>query len=652
MGSASFETNLTLSLKLESDGKESTILSGNIERISLSLFSYGHTCNIQFSGHDNDEVDQILQLPKVIKATISFMPNNPLDGTDPLLELKGIVTHKCFTRLPSEKGREKKPVRHYEIYFSDNLKTTWQQHYPINIYVDESMKDIIDKHKNPEISLEYKWDNLETKHPITAFSLDYKDWLPEYQQVSFYSFLIWYLRKEDGILSYDYKSNTHTIAGKKKEAAGKPLTVYEWLVYPPLCLFPNIPRHDQKIIKHSVDNLDSEDKKGEEAFKNVKRETITEDNYHYFPEQAHEHVKAKLTPEKSELEVEFIEFSGDLQIDKLVPDSFICFKGDGEGNWSSDACFKDKNFRVRNLHFEANKLDISEELIKPLQTYQLYVKAKLEEDDETFVEWPKFNPPQFPFHIQGKIFSDIGDKEQSTYKILESEKSPQGQYLVAVPLVSDGKKVVAPFVPAFSGQHYYPLCKDARVMLSMYFRTSKIDRPIDWDPLARLPMGIQGHRNVWASNGKDKYVVSHHEFVNGTESVFTVKQSSSDTQTQTIEIKEKNIAITVDDKGKKTLFVHLDQDSALTVSLEDKDAGVTQQLILDGKSTTSIFTGSSGTSTYIQDADNITIDCKNFTVNSEKITLNAKDAISLKGANKIDNETKVFNAAASAVKLG
>lgn len=652
MSTASFEKNLTLSLKLESEGKESTIYSGNIENVSLKLNSYGYSGSVQFSGHDDDETDQLFQSPKVIKATLSFMPSNPLDGTEPLLEIKGIVTDKSFSRQASNLGDEDEPVRLYEVYFCDNLKATWQQHFPINIYVDESMKDIIDKHKNPEISLEYKWDNLEKKHPITAFSLDYKDWLSEQQQVSFYSFLIWYLRKEEGLLLYDYKTNAHTITGKKKEPEGEPLKVPEWFVNPPLCIFPRPPRYDQKILKHTVDNLDSEDKKNENSFKNVKRETIDEKNYHYFPEQAHEIVKSKLTSEKNVVNVEFQRLDDDVQLDKLTPGSFLNFKGDALGNWSSDPCYKDKKFRVRNLSLHASKLTVSEELEKPEQTYHLFVRAQLEEEEETFFEWPIFNPPQFPFYIQGKIASDIGDKEQSTYKILESEKAPQGQYLIAIPLVADGKKVVAPFVPHSSTQHYYPLRKDARVMVSMYFRTSKIDRPIDWDPLARLPMGIQGHRNVWASNGKDKYVIEQHEYVNGTDSVYTIKQSNSETQTQTVEIKEKNITITVDEKDKKTLFVHLDHESGLTVSLEDKSAGVTQQIVFDGESMTHTCKGSPGTSTIIQKPDSIAIDCKNFTLTSETITFDAKDSISQKGANKVNIESSVINGSAPSVKLG
>ncbi len=212
-----FEKNLMLSLKLESDGKEAELPSGNIERLSLNLHSYGHTCNIQFCTFDDDDVDQIFTVPKVLKATLAFKPIDPADGSAPLLEIKGIVTNKCFKRIPSVLGKEEQAHRVYEIYFSDSAKVTWEQHYPINIYLEESMKDVIDKHINPEITMKYDWDPLETKYPITAFSLEHKYWLPAQEQTNFYSFLMWYLYQENGILAYDYETHGYTITGKKRK---------------------------------------------------------------------------------------------------------------------------------------------------------------------------------------------------------------------------------------------------------------------------------------------------------------------------------------------------------------------------------------------------------------------------------------------------
>ncbi|MFI5342594.1 MAG: hypothetical protein ACHQUC_00055 [Chlamydiales bacterium] len=644
-----FKVNLMLSLKLESEGKEvefpSKMPTGYIESIHyLHLHSYGYECHLQFRAFDHDDLEEMINSPKILKATLTFKPTEEEQGTNPILELKGAVTYRTRTRVNSNL-KENKADRIYSIKFCDFAKATWEQHYPSNIYLEESMKEIIEKHVNPDVAMKFDWDLVEIKHPITAFSLKYK-------QANFYSFLNWYLHQENGILLYDYKAHSYTITGKKKELEGEPLEVDELTCNPPVCYFPHPPRYNGKVIKHSADEMDGEDKENEDSFKAMRRELIDPANYRVYPEQADEEVQSIDTRQKNLVELELTEVSNKIHLDKLTPGSYLCFKRYKSDSWTDEASFKDKKFRIRNLDFSATKDSQSEPNYRKIDPYYLSIRIILEEAEETFVERPNFVPPTFPFYIQGKVFCDIGEEEQSTFKILESEEAPQGQYQILVPLAGEEKKVVAPFVPAYSGQYYYPFIKDTKVMLSMHFRTAHIERPIDWDPLARLPAGIQGNQIVLASNGKDKYTIIKHEYLDGKDSIYTIKQSSSEEQTQTIEIKEKEITITMDEKNKKTVFIQLSHESGLTLSLEDKDAGSKQQVVFDGESMTHTCKGSDGTSTIVQKPDSITIECKEFSVKSETILLDAKDSISQTGKNKVNIKTNVANVSAPSVKLG
>lgn len=647
-----FEANINLLLKLESDGKNIELPTGNIEKFCLDLRTYGYTSTLQFVTFDKDEIDEMFKAPKIIKVTVTFLPIDLQEGTKPIFEIKGIVTHRSFKRLPATKGKEEQAHRSYEIHFCDPAKATWEQHFPTNIYVDESMKDIIEKHVNPEITINYDWDHLEAKHPTTAFSLPHQPGLSLREQANFYSFMMWYLHQENGMLAYDYKDHNYTITGKKKEASGDPLKIPEWEVMPPLCTIAQVPRYNSKTINHTVDDSNEQDQENEHSFKSVRREVFDSVNHHLYPEHAKEKIQSTLISEKNEIEVELGNFTKEIQINKLTPGSFVSFVGDQLGNWTRDDVFKDKKFRIRSLYFDAHKMGVSEETDKKIQHFGLYVKLKLEEADDTFLEWPQFVPPTYPFYVHGKIFCDIGEKEQSTYKIQTSEQTPKGQYLVVVPIAGKDKKVVAPFVPFSSGQDYYPLSKDAQVMMSMYFRTAKIDRPIEWDPLARLPVGTQGNQTVFSSNGQNKYTLMRHEYMDGKNSVLTIKQSSSEEQAQTLQIQEKDIQVLVDTKDKKTLTLQLNSDSGFLLSLEDKEGTYSQQIIFDGTTMTHICKDSGDTSTIVQKPNSISMECKEFSVTAETILLNAKDTITQTGTNSVDIETKVANIAASSVKLG
>ncbi|MGH2612794.1 MAG: hypothetical protein ACRDFB_07065, partial [Rhabdochlamydiaceae bacterium] len=195
---AFFECDLDLSLTLDAEGKQAEVVAGNIERISLDLHSYGFNGSVQLSSYGNQDLDGAFNSTKVTKITLTFKPTDPLLGTAPLLEIKGIITRKLFKRTDAIGENKEQSIRLYELAFLDAAQAVWSEHFPVNIYVDESMKDILDKHKNSDISIKYNFKALEDKHPITAFSLGYKDSLSEEQQVSFYSFLMWYLHQEEG----------------------------------------------------------------------------------------------------------------------------------------------------------------------------------------------------------------------------------------------------------------------------------------------------------------------------------------------------------------------------------------------------------------------------------------------------------------------
>ena len=647
-----FEAELTLLLTLDVEGNKVEILAGHIDDLDLNLNSYGHRCFLSFSLFDREDVNALFAQTKVMKASLSFLPGKSLLEMTTPFEIQGIVTDKVFRRLRSPQGKETQTFYVYEISFSDSAKVTWEQHFPVNLYANESMKDIIDQHINPEVTIKYDWSLLEVKRPLTAFSLKYQPGIAAHQQTSFYSFLHWYLYQENGVLTYDYKTHEYDLSGEKKKAEGLPLELREWDVLPPTCIFPPSVRYNEKVLKHTSEALVAQDKENPDSFKSVRRDSIDSKNYPLFPEQAPEDVQSSLQLTKPEIDVEVIKFSDSIHIDKLVPGSFVSFTGDGEGEWSSDPNFASQKLRVRNLVFKAHNLNSSQEVELPYQSFQLYVKMKLEAEEEEFVERPTFNAPHFPFYMQGTVVSNVGEKEQSTHQILETEESPQGLYLIQVPLAGKGKTVMAPFVPSYSGQYYYPFNKGAKVLLGIHFHTTRIERPIDWDPLARLPKGVQGNQIVLASNGKDEYTILRNEYEEGKNSVFTIKKSSSETQVQTIQIQEKNVMVSVEEKDQKTLLLQLNNDSGFVLSLEDKASGNQQQIVFDGTSITTTCKGDAGTSVIIQKPDAISFDCKEFTIKSEKITFDAQDAIALNGANKVGIESKIADIAASTVNLG
>jgi len=66
--------------------------------------------------------------------------------------------------------------------------------------------------------------------------------------------------------------------------------------------------------------------------------------------------------------------------------------------------------------------------------------------------------------------------------------------------------------------------------------------------------------------------------------------------------------------GKLVCTVEMDKAKGVSVKVENADAQITQTVVMDGTSVTLKVEGSSETSTIVQKADSIVINCKDFTV--------------------------------------
>jgi hypothetical protein len=630
-----FDADLKLKLVLESDGKKAELIAGNIENIFLKLHSYGFEATLIFSSCNDQEVDAVYDSKKPTTVVLTFLDPKK---TEPLFELKGFVITKQSQRVDTADNNLGEPLTFYKVRVQDNARATWEEHFPTSIYVNKSMKEALEQHKNPEITIKYDFPPLESIKPITAFSLPFNKALPKAQQPSFYSFINWYLHLEGGILNYDYKTHSYSIVAKKDDK-GEAYKIQEKWITPPIGLHAPVPRFNTKIVTHTAQNVDAEEVENTEAYKSVRRDFMNPEGYTIFPQHAPQDVVSPLYPDETELTFHAKYFTDDFHIHQLIPGSLIGFPTDK--SWTQP--HQDKAYRVRMLTFSANKLD-PPDVDKPVQKYDITCSPTLELKEETYIERPLFHPPVFPFEIHGKIFSDIGDTQQSTFKVTQEEEAPQGQYHVVVPLVGGDQKIIVPFTPNMPGHHFFPYTKDQEVLLAMYFRTALILRAINFQNRVRLPQDVQGKQIVLSYNGVDQYALMKHEFKDGKDSVVTIEQATSDKQAQTITIQDKEIVIAVETKDEKTILIKYSCEQGLFLSLNDKASKITQEIALDGKQITQTCKNDSDTNTIIQTPDTTTLTCKNFNLKADKVVIDAKEAINCKAGSKFNVEAPISNA--------
>jgi uncharacterized ParB-like nuclease family protein len=78
--------------------------------------------------------------------------------------------------------------------------------------------------------------------------------------------------------------------------------------------------------------------------------------------------------------------------------------------------------------------------------------------------------------------------------------------------------------------------------------------------------------------------------------------------------------------GTLVCKIELDKTKGITVTVENADGQITQTMVMDGTSITTKVKGQSDTSTIVQKADSIVVTCKDFTLDTETITLKSSKA--------------------------
>ena len=643
--------DLEISLTLTSQSSSVVINASNVERLALRLESYGYRGKISFSSFGNDELDSLIASGEIISFDLSINYANPEENADPsLLQLVGCFKSISFKKIRSE--IKPKKITFYEVEVADCASVAWGHHFPIEVYTNTSMQEVIEDHRPSNFEIDYVWQELQEQQPIIAFALGTENLGHKDLGTSFYDFLNWYLYKTGGVLSYDWSNGSYQITPEKNDPQTPPVELAEWWVSSPVIKASDPHRLKLRTLSHTSEEVSETVEQLVDVYEKARRDLFDPSGCRIFPEMVEVQEKSSPYAGYEEVFLGITEFTNGFALADLFPGSLVQLSGGKNGGtWSEDPSFKGQTFRSYALEIELEKRSASSDIEAPSEPYILSASVCLENQQEDYVRRPAFREPRYPFHIQGTVESEIGSKEQSTYEI--ENKIEGGQYLVNVPLVKSEDPVVVPFMPTIlSGQYYFPLCKGERVLLAMNLHTARFERVIDWQPHARKPEGIQANQIVFASNGREYFTLLRHEFEKGKESVLTLEQSSSMSQKRTLTFCDKKVSLVLSNTSGKRVELLFDEDDGLCLSLTDKQTDQTQKTHFDGTAMTHTCSGAGGQSTIRQDPESVSIDCKTINMKAQNINLEAGDTITQKGGSSVDVDTQIATVKAGSVKLG
>ncbi len=503
-----FLQDLVAKLTLTIEGASHEVPGGQIRFFDLDVRNWGFDAEVEFFLSNVDGADSLFSDfsgKKLIEASFQVEARyKPSSSPPDPLKLQGIVTEKGVRERVFE-GVEGRPVleRTYWIRFSDPAQVIWRQHFPCDLKVDSTMQALVDAHKGAKISIAYDWPAMTATHKILFIGLG-----ADGNEASFYDFLLWFVRREGGVFSYDAAANAYKLSATKP-AAGTAAKLAARDVSRVEAIFPETRRHTVHVLNASTEHKKDETIQNSDAVTGCRLDVLARTSVaaHFDARKTVE--TGKFFQREPELALVFRRFP----TITFAPGTLVDFSSP---TWSDAVFHKSGTWRVRELRVEASAdrpERASEEETAPtgqiFERYRIDCRALLEKKEEKHVSLPPFRMPRWPVLLEGKVVSEQGQEAEETYQIYTDSSTSVDQYKVKVPLFSDAVVAVDYNPNLLPGHFYFPAFKNARVLLSMEFQQAWIKRYLEWRPGARLPMDGQGNHLLVGISDKSQTSISH-----------------------------------------------------------------------------------------------------------------------------------------------
>ncbi len=526
----SFVDRVKSELTVKVGSKSVTIPAGNIKRFSVDAHSYGFSASVEWwivcqQSASEDTLFAEFIKPDLMEVTLKLDRAFEVEGEEASpLTLKGLVQER-WVHERAFPDIENTPVlqRRYRVRLADRAAVLWGQHFPTNLWVDQSLQEVIEANKPNGVTLAFEWEGAGTKYPVHALGLGVDG-----NAASFYDFVHWVQDRENAGLFFDYATQKYTLRAAKPadgEATELPVDdVAELRIH-----FPELRRDKVSVLNSYVEaSTKKKDEDNANKVDGVLHEYLLASSIEKdLTARATLEGKRQKAPEPG-LVIDYQRYPSIT----VAPNGLFSFGED----WSTNLYTHGKEYRMHRLAIEAvaESEDPADDLEDETNNYKLEVRAELELKADVTFKRPAYTPPRWPFHAEGKVVSEVGEKDERTYQAKTDDDTSLEYYTVELPLWA--KKLIAPYNPnQMPGHFYFPADKGARVMLALEFRRAFVHRFLDWRPGAKLPKETQGNHLLLGKKPESETSVQH--IYQDAKPLLRIKRTSAK-DTQLLEVSE------------------------------------------------------------------------------------------------------------------
>jgi hypothetical protein len=527
-----FFDKLEATLELTIAGVTTKITAGNLKKFDIELTPWGYSGFAEFwiicvTQPTEDELfvkfveKDIISVKLSLARAYAEIGEAAVEQPTPLV-LKGLVVEKSVVEraFPGVAGN---PILHrrYTIRFGDRGAVLWAQHRPCALYVDKTLKDLIEANKPEGVTIEHAWAASSPVHPVLSLGLGGAK-----NDATYYDYLFWLFDKLNVGFYYDPATDKYKIADLKPTSAAVPIRSAE--VETLECLFPPLHRNSVTVL-----NAYSDAATKKKDIANPKSATGVRIDY-LIRSQVAADLDTRVTLETERAKQHEPEARVDLSrfpAAPFVPNMIVELGPE----WSPNLYQHGKKYRIVSARIAGQAEDQTPAADNGNKTnrYQMDYVLPLELDTDPVLRHAPFRRPRWPFYVEGKVLSEVGAEAELTFQPYKDQNTSLDYYKVKIPLWED-QKVIVPFEPiADPGHFFFPLYKDERVLVALYFDKARVRACLDWRPKGRLPTDTQGNHLLLGKKDKNDTSISH-VYVDQ-KPVMTIKRNlEEDVQTLTI----------------------------------------------------------------------------------------------------------------------
>ncbi len=531
-----FTDSLIATLGMTIDSTAYAIPAGSLRAIQLHMGTVGFNGSVSFTLTSRDDNDFFTGFTGTGITTFSLSVqatyNQPDPTPDPLY-IEGVITQKSVREYTVEIMKDTPIIWYdFEIHFKDAAQVLWRQHFPVKIYTESSMNDVITDNSITNFTVSTDWEDLDTAYDQICLALGTVG-----NHASFYDFIIWYVQTRGGNVYYDYINKKLVISGSKQTADDTSTLdiddVGSYQLVIPETLRNNIQLHNVSSESSATTSITQD-----EAVTGIYKDHVIRTDLTTDVTTETEYLEATLDIASNEVHLEF----------KQMPRTTFTVGSQVEfdsNKWYQNLSFNDDTFRVYEIDINATAVNqISESGIDgEYAPFEIQMTAKMEEKDNPRRIFPEVVPPRYPLSVEGTVVSETGEDTDKTYQIYTDEDTSLEYYKVYVPLWD--LNILTRYIPDFLPGHlYFPLFRDTRILMDLSLHKARVARVLDWGDSTRLPSDYQGNHILFGKNDEDQTSMQH--YYDESKPVLSIERTN-DTDTQLIKISEESILLSTQD---------------------------------------------------------------------------------------------------------